>query len=110
MCRSIKKLRNAEPATTPDDVEAAALQFVRKVSGYRVPAKKNEDAFSVQIMDTRERIQGYLKEDMREVRDGTRSAMPVYSADKLSENDLNDLLAYLNTLRGTPAAAEETSR
>lgn len=46
MCRSIKKLRNAEPATTPDDVQAAALQFVRKVSGYRVPAKKNEDAFN----------------------------------------------------------------
>ncbi len=46
MCRSIKKLRNVEPATTPEDVQAAALQFVRKVSGYRVPAKKNEDAFN----------------------------------------------------------------
>jgi hypothetical protein len=46
MCRSIKKLRNAEPTTTPDDVQAAALQFVRKVSGYRVPAKKNEEAFN----------------------------------------------------------------
>lgn len=46
MCRSIKKLRNIEPATTPEDVQAAALQFVRKVSGYRVPAKKNEEAFN----------------------------------------------------------------
>jgi len=46
VCRSIKKLRNVEPATTPEDVQAAALQFVRKVSGYRVPAKKNEDAFN----------------------------------------------------------------
>ena len=46
MCRSIKKLRNVEPATTPEDVQAAALQFVRKVSGYRVPAKKNEEAFN----------------------------------------------------------------
>ncbi|MBK8561313.1 DUF2277 domain-containing protein [Candidatus Amarobacter glycogenicus] len=46
MCRSIKKLRNAEPATTPADVEAAALQFVRKVSGYRTPAKKNEGVFN----------------------------------------------------------------
>jgi hypothetical protein len=46
MCRSIKKLRNVEPTTTPDDVQAAALQFVRKVSGYRVPAKKNEEAFN----------------------------------------------------------------
>jgi hypothetical protein len=46
VCRSIKKLRNIEPATTPEDVQAAALQFVRKVSGYRVPAKKNEEAFN----------------------------------------------------------------
>lgn len=46
MCRSIKKLRNQEPAATPEDIHAAALQFVRKVSGYRVPAKKNEDVFN----------------------------------------------------------------
>lgn len=45
MCRSIKKLRNTEPPATPDDVQAAALQFVRKVSGYRVPAKRNQDVF-----------------------------------------------------------------
>lgn len=45
MCRSIKKLRNAEPPATPDDVQAAALQFVRKVSGYRVPARRNQDVF-----------------------------------------------------------------
>jgi len=45
VCRSIKKLRNAEPSP-PEDIEAAALQFVRKVSGSRVPAKKNEDAFN----------------------------------------------------------------
>jgi len=51
MCRSIKKLRNAEPATTPDDVHAAALQFVRKVSGYRQPAKKNEDAFNEAVAE-----------------------------------------------------------
>jgi hypothetical protein len=51
MCRSIKKLRNAEPATTPDDVQAAALQFVRKVSGYRVPAKKNEEAFNEAVAE-----------------------------------------------------------
>lgn len=49
MCRSIKKLRNAEPATTPAEIEAAALQFVRKVSGYRVPAKKNEEAFNAAV-------------------------------------------------------------
>lgn len=49
MCRSIKKLRNAEPPTTEDDVRAAALQYVRKVSGYRVPAKRNEAAFDAAV-------------------------------------------------------------
>jgi hypothetical protein len=49
MCRSIKKLRNQEPAATPEEIQAAALQFVRKVSGYRVPAKKNEDVFNTAV-------------------------------------------------------------
>ncbi len=62
--------------------------------------KKNEDLFSVQIMDGRERIQGYLRSDVREVEDGTRSAMPVFGPDRLSENDLNDVVAFLATLRG----------
>jgi hypothetical protein len=43
MCRSIKTLRGTEP--TPEEVRAAALQFVRKVSGYRAPSKANEAAF-----------------------------------------------------------------
>lgn len=49
MCRSIKKLRNAEPPSTEDDIRAAALQYVRKVSGYRVPAKRNEAAFAAAV-------------------------------------------------------------
>lgn len=49
MCRSIKKLRNAEPPSTDEDIHAAALQFVRKVSGYRVPAKRNEVAFQAAV-------------------------------------------------------------
>jgi len=48
MCRSIKKLRTVEPST-PEEVQAAALQYVRKVSGYRVPAKKNEAAFAAAV-------------------------------------------------------------
>lgn len=49
MCRSIKKLRNTETPATPEEIQAAALQFVRKVSGYRVPAKKNEQAFATAV-------------------------------------------------------------
>jgi hypothetical protein len=45
MCRSIKTLRNAEVPATEEEIRAAALQFVRKVSGYRKPSKVNEAAF-----------------------------------------------------------------
>ena len=45
MCRSIKQLRNAEIPATEEEIRAAALQFVRKVSGYRKPSKTNQEAF-----------------------------------------------------------------
>jgi len=48
MCRSIKTLRREEPATE-EEIRAAALQFVRKVSGYRVPSRRNEDAFTAAV-------------------------------------------------------------
>lgn len=62
--------------------------------------RKNGDLFSVQIMDGRERIQGYLRSDVREVADGKTSAMPAFGVDRLGESDLNDLLAFLGTLKG----------
>jgi putative heme-binding domain-containing protein len=62
--------------------------------------KKNEDLFSVQIMDTRERIQGYEKDKMKAVENNTRSAMPIFGPDRLSDADLDDLVRYLQTLRG----------
>jgi putative heme-binding domain-containing protein len=61
--------------------------------------KKNEDAFSIQIMDTRERLQGYPKANLREVVNETTSVMPDFGPDRLSDRDLSDLLAYLGTLR-----------
>jgi hypothetical protein len=45
MCRSIKILRTLDPAATGEDTRAAALQYVRKISGYRQPSKANEAAF-----------------------------------------------------------------
>ncbi len=48
MCRSIKTLRD-EPGITHDDVHAAALQYVRKVSGYRKPSQVNEPAFDAAV-------------------------------------------------------------
>jgi cytochrome c oxidase cbb3-type subunit 3 len=62
--------------------------------------KKNEDLFSVQIMDSRERIQGYEKDKMKTVEDDKKSAMPVFGPDRLSPGNLDDLLRYLQGLRG----------
>ncbi len=45
MCRNIRTLFNYDPPSTSADIEAAALQYVRKVSGYRAPSAANEAAF-----------------------------------------------------------------
>lgn len=45
MCRNIKTLYNFEPPATEDEVRAAALQFVRKISGFNKPSRANEEAF-----------------------------------------------------------------
>lgn len=45
MCRSIKTLFNFAPPATDDEIQAAALQYVRKVSGYRAPSRANDAAF-----------------------------------------------------------------
>ena len=49
MCRSIKRLREGDIVVSDDEIREAALQFVRKVSGYRVPSKRNEEAFEAAI-------------------------------------------------------------
>jgi hypothetical protein len=45
MCRSIKRLRSEDGPASDPEIREAALQFVRKVSGYRVPSQRNADAF-----------------------------------------------------------------
>ena len=51
MCRSIKTLRGAEPPADENDTRAAALQFVRKISGYRAPSKANQPAFDAAVQE-----------------------------------------------------------
>ena len=68
--------------------------------------KKNEDLFSVQIMDTRERIQGYEKDKAKEVADDKKSAMPPFGTDRLNASDLDDVVRYLQTLRGFDPAVK----
>ena len=51
MCRSIKVLRKPEVPATSEEVSAAALQFVRKVSGYHKPSKVNQEAFDAAVRE-----------------------------------------------------------
>lgn len=60
MCRSIKTLRGAEPPATGADVHAAALQYVRKLSGYRAPSRKNAEAFDRAVAEVAEASQRLL--------------------------------------------------
>jgi len=56
MCRNIKKLRSPERLPTDEEMRDAALQFVRKVSGYRVPSKTNQAAFDQAVDGVTESI------------------------------------------------------
>ncbi len=49
MCRSIKTLRREDEPATEEEIRAAALQFVRKVSGYRQPSRRNQEAFDAAV-------------------------------------------------------------
>jgi hypothetical protein len=53
MCRSIKTLRRPEGRASDDEIAAAALQYVRKVSGFRAPSRRNTDAFDAAVDDVR---------------------------------------------------------
>jgi hypothetical protein len=59
MCRNIKPLFNFEPVATEEELHAAALQFVRKISGFNTPSKANEAAFYAAVEDIA-RISGQL--------------------------------------------------
>ncbi|MCW2788422.1 MAG: hypothetical protein JWQ91_2403 [Aeromicrobium sp.] len=63
MCRNIRTLHNFEPAATHDEIQAAALQYVRKISGSTKPAKANEEAFNRAVAEIAH-ITGHLLEDL----------------------------------------------
>ncbi|MGO4104989.1 DUF2277 domain-containing protein [Leifsonia sp. YAF41] len=63
MCRNIHTLHNFEPAATDDEVHAAALQFVRKISGSSKPSKANEAAFESAVAEIAH-ITRHLLEDL----------------------------------------------
>ena len=61
MCRNIRLLFNFEPATTPDEVRDAALQFVRKVSGFTKPSQANAPAFGRAVDEISEAVTRLLQ-------------------------------------------------
>jgi putative heme-binding domain-containing protein len=78
------------------------LRDGRKIQG----VIKNEDAFSIQIMDLGQEIRGFLKSDIRELVREDRSAMPAFAADRLNDSDLADLVTHLAALRRSGASAQ----
>jgi putative heme-binding domain-containing protein len=70
----------------------------RRIRGVR----KNEDTFSIQIMTAAEQIRSFMKQEIKEVLAEEQSLMPVYGPDRLTDEELTDLVRYLRTLRGTP--------
>jgi putative heme-binding domain-containing protein len=93
----VREIRNAsEYIPRGFEPVSVVMRDGRQIKG----ARKNEDSFSVQIMDTNEQLLTFLKKDLREVIDEKKSLMPDYGTDKLTDAELDDLLAYLRTLRG----------
>ena len=67
MCRNITELRGLQPPATKEEIQAAAWQFVRKVSGYRAPSKRNEDAFNGAVDEVAETSRRLLEAVTRSV-------------------------------------------
>jgi len=70
MCRSIKTLRRSETATTTGEIEAAARQYVRKVSGFRAPSSRNQAIFDAAIEEVATASRRMLEAFAVEVEDG----------------------------------------
>ena len=92
-------VRRASAAITP------GYQSVTLVTrdGARIRGvRKGEDAFSVQVLDTRERLQGYPKADLASVARDAQSLMPDYGPDRLPDASLDDVVTFLTSLKGSP--------
>ena len=67
MCRSIKTLRRADGPASDEEITAAALQYVRKVSGYRAPSQRNSEAFDAAVSEVG-RASRHLLEQLEKAR------------------------------------------
>lgn len=74
MCRNIRTLYNFEPPVSEDEIHAAALQFVRKVSGFNKPSKANEAAFNAAVDE--------IAAAARKLLDGLETTIPPKNRDE----------------------------
>jgi putative heme-binding domain-containing protein len=78
------------------DTATVVLKSGQKITG----VARNEDTFTIQLLDTNQQLQLFQKRDLKEVVHERKSLMPAYSEQMMSPGELQDLLAYLETLRG----------
>jgi hypothetical protein len=76
MCRSIKQLRRSDETATTGEIDAAALQFVRKLSGFRAPSARNTEAFDAAVRDIAASSRRLLETLGVEVEDGPNRWTP----------------------------------
>jgi cytochrome c oxidase cbb3-type subunit 3 len=84
-------------------LDAEAVTVVTKNGKTIRGVLRNEDSFSIQLMDLDEQLQLLQKKDLREITHEGKSLMPEYNEDLLNPDQLRDLVAYLDSLRGSPA-------
>jgi len=75
MCRSIQQLRGAQPPATETEIREAALQYVRKISGYRTPSQANAEAFTSAVEEITAATDRLLQQLV--VASGSKPALPV---------------------------------
>jgi putative heme-binding domain-containing protein len=93
---AIAAIRRPSEVVTPGYTAVSVVMWDgRRIRGIR----KNEDTFSVQMLDSTGRLRGFVKQDVREVVSDRESLMPAYGPDRLTDADVDDLVRYLAGLR-----------
>jgi cytochrome c oxidase cbb3-type subunit 3 len=109
----LKKIRNPNidvaaemmPPGKEWPIEYSTVTVVQKDGQSVVGILRNEDAFSIQLMDLGENLHFFLKKDLKKVVHERRTLMPIFDTDTLSDRQLHDVVAYLETLRGRSTEA-----
>jgi len=103
--KHLTEIRGLGEASMKFDTVSLTTADGRSIVGVPI----NEDTFTVQVMDAGERIHSFDKKTLTSFRHENRSMMPAYDANRLNDSDLDDLLAYLQTLRAGAVAKKDGS-